>query len=626
MRTLFLLITTHLIASLSAQTIHSNTPSSAPNINQPINFIVPAGSTTKALEKLELATNLFFSYNHEILPKIVSADTWVNLTLAQGLSRMLGKNYVYRIRWNYLVIRTIEDGKIVNGTKEFDLNDHGKDKPTEKTIGFDSIQDTSTLQIPTIKSGEYLKKTLTDSLPNSNDIDQPQVKSFYQIASPFVKIETVLNKDVISLRSGNRWNIIPNNVIPEVRNHCLLPAIGWNQYDRLMLGLAFFNTRKPEPKWRYTLVPMFSFGRKAVSGIADISYNTKVGSYFKTLRLGVSALKLGSSKTYNTAPFPVESSFQVLKPYGIMELSSPKRGNEFSSFVEITGLFASHSKLSFNDYIDFQGGFRLNYNAFKQGPTSSLEFKTGIEWLNFISPFTNNSTGRFQTEAKYTWNYISAIKKQRSIEVRVYLGTVFKISSGRSAGIYSKMQLKLSGASGDEDVFYDNYFVGRAAGATNLKNTFISDYQNTTFGQQRMENMGGMGTSTFLGSQGILKSVNISIGLPKVPSAIRLFFDGAWQESQKLNPWGTLSGITFPFGPSFYDAGIMIRTGILKISLPLLMNENLAKSFATIDRTDPLPTVVLPTYKQQLQRGIRFSLNIPLNSGLVLQKSLPTNK
>jgi len=29
----------------------------------------------------------------------------------------------------------------------------------------------------------------------------------------------------------------------------------------------------------------------------------------------------------------------------------------------------------------------------------------------------------------------------------------------------------------------------------------------------------------------------------------------------------------------------------------------------------------LPTYKQQLQRGIRFSLNIPLNSGLFLRKS-----
>ncbi len=623
MRTLFLLITTHLIASLSAQTIHSNTPSSAPNINQPINFIVPAGSTTKALEKLELATNLFFSYNHEILPKIVSADTWVNLTLAQGLSRMLGKNYVYRIRWNYLVIRTIEDGKIVNGTKEFDLNDHGKDKPTEKTIGFDSIQDTSTLQIPTIKSGEYLKKTLTDSLPNSNDINQPQVKSFYQIASPFVKIETVLNKDVISLRSGNRWNIIPNNVIPEVRNHCLLPAIGWNQYDRLMLGLAFFNTRKPEPKWRYTLVPMFSFGRKAVSGIADISYNTKVGSYFKTLRLGVSALSFRSDKTSTISADPNIPLFHVLKPYGIMELSSPKRGNKYSSFVEITGLISLESNIIFNNTPDFYFGYRLNYNAFKQRPASSLEFKTGFESVNFYDPWINNAVGRFQTEAKYTWNYISAIKKQRSIEVRGYLGTVFKISSGRSLGVYSPMHIMLSGASGNQDIFCDQYFIGRSAGGSSDNNSLVGQYDYTTGGQQRMDNMGGMGTATFLGSQGILKSVNISVGLPKVPSAIRLFFDGAWQESQKITYWN-LAPIRF--GPSFYDAGIMIRTGILKISLPLLMNENLAKSFATIDRTDPLPTVVLPTYKQQLQRGIRFSLNIPLNSGLVLQKSLPTNK
>lgn len=623
MRTLFLLITTHLIASLSAQTIHSNTPSSAPSINQPINFIVTAGSTTKALEKLELATNLFFSYNHEILPKIVSADTWVNLTLAQGLSRMLGKNYVYRIRWNYLVIRTIEDGKIVNGTKEFDLNDHGKDKPTEKTIGFDSIQDTSTMQIPTTKSGENLKKTLTDSLPNSNDINQPQVKSFYQIASPFVKIETVLNKDVISLRSGNRWNIIPNNVIPEVRNHCLLPAIGWNQYDRLMLGLAFFNTRKPEPKWRYTLVPMFSFGRKAVSGIADISYNTKVGSYFKTLRIGVSALSFRSDKTSTISADPNIPLFHVLKPYGIMELSSPKRGNKYSSFVEITGLISLESNIIFNNTPDFYFGYRLNYNAFKQRPASSLEFKTGFESVNFYDPWINNAVGRFQTEAKYTWNYISAIKKQRSIEVRGYLGTVFKISSGRSLGVYSPMHIMLSGASGNQDIFCDQYFIGRSAGGSSDNNSLVGQYDYTTGGQQRMDNMGGMGTATFLGSQGILKSVNISVGLPKVPSAIRLFFDGAWQESQKITYWN-LAPIRF--GPSFYDAGIMIRTGILKISLPLLMNENLAKSLGTIDRTNTLPSFVFPTYKQQLQRGIRFSLNIPLNSGLVLKKSLPTNK
>jgi hypothetical protein len=181
----------------------------------------------------------------------------------------------------------------------------------------------------------------------------------------------------------------------------------------------------------------------------------------------------------------------------------------------------------------------------------------------------------------------------------------------------------LSGASGNQDIFCDQYFIGRSAGGSSDNNSLVGQYDYTTGGQQRMDNMGGMGTATFLGSQGILKSVNISVGLPNVPSAIRLFFDGAWQESQKITHWN-LAPIRF--GPSFYDAGIMLRTGILKISLPLLMNENLAKSLGTIDRTNTLPSFVFPTYKQQLQRGIRFSLNIPLNSGLVLKKSLPTNK
>jgi hypothetical protein len=228
----------------------------------------------------------------------------------------------------------------------------------------------------------------------------------------------------------------------------------------------------------------------------------------------------------------------------------------------------------------------------------------------------NNTVGRFQTEAKYTWNYISVIKKQRTIEVRGFLGTSFNISSARSPGLFGPMQIMLSGASGNQDVFCDQYFIGRSAGASSYNNALAGPYDYTTGGQQRMDNMGGMGTATFVGSSGMLGSVNVSVGLPKVPSIIRLFFDGALQASQQIQ-YSNFAPMRF--GSSFYDAGIMLRTGILKISLPLLMNENLAKSLGTIDRTSPIPEFVMPTYKQQLQRGIRFSLNIPLNSGLMLQ-------
>jgi hypothetical protein len=75
------------------------------------------------------------------------------------------------------------------------------------------------------------------------------------------------------------------------------------------------------------------------------------------------------------------------------------------------------------------------------------------------------------------------------------------------------------------------------------------------------------------------------------------------------------------FPTKFFDAGLMIRTGFLQVSVPLFMNNDLQK---TLGEMEFVGEYILPTYKQQLQRGIRFSLSIPLNSGLFLRKTLLT--
>jgi hypothetical protein len=74
-----------------------------------------------------------------------------------------------------------------------------------------------------------------------------------------------------------------------------------------------------------------------------------------------------------------------------------------------------------------------------------------------------------------------------------------------------------------------------------------------------------------------------------------------------------------PLPTRFFDAGLMIRTGFLQVSVPLFMNNDLQK---TLGEMEFVGEYILPTYKQQLQRGIRFSLSIPLNSGLFLRKTL----
>jgi hypothetical protein len=108
------------------------------------------------------------------------------------------------------------------------------------------------------------------------------------------------------------------------------------------------------------------------------------------------------------------------------------------------------------------------------------------------------------------------------------------------------------------------------------------------------------------------------MSLPKVPSMIRVFADYASMPNPVL--FSVPEALLSP--TKFFDAGLMIRTGFLQVSVPLFMNNDLQRTLGSLETVGSIKQYVLPTYKQQLQRGIRFSFNIPLNSGLFLRKSL----
>ena len=418
------------------------------------------------------------------------------------------------------------------------------------------------------------------------------------------------------------------NDLPNERNHYWLPAVGWNQYDRMMLGIVLHNTSLPAPKFRYSLVPMYSFGRKNLSGLGDISYNPRGGKRYKSLRIGVSAMTFQYDETQTEGIFannPRHPNFSVIKPYVIMELGNPKHRNGFSNFIEVTGLFDWQETVTATfPWSELGGlqktyGVRLNYFGTKRGPVSVFEYKSSFESVDQIMDVTS----KVQLEAMYTLNYIVEKKKARSIELRGYLGKVGPlnnwITTGRGATT-ENMYLMLSGASGQQDVFYDEYFRGRNSAPTFANNSWMGQYDFTTNGQQRMNNMGGMGTATFMGSRSSLTAINFSMSLPKVPAMIRVFADYASMPAVTVSSSTSANSLA---GPSqFFDAGLMIRTGFLQVSVPLFMNNDLQRTLGSLETVGSIKQYVLPTYKQQLQRGIRFSLNIPLNSGLFLRKSL----
>ena len=399
------------------------------------------------------------------------------------------------------------------------------------------------------------------------------------------------------------------NDLPWERNHYWLPALGWNQYDKMMLGVVLHNTSLPAPKLRYSLVPMYSFGRKNLSGLVDVSYNPWGGKRHKSLRIGITAMTFQSNKTWldslgdNSLMHP---GFAVIKPYVLWELGKSNRRKGFSHFLELNGLIDRQNQRTSTTPFSEQVGtldvnaLRLMYFGARRATTTTLEYKTTFESVSQFSQFINSTTGRAQAEAKFTWNYIPNKKKGRNIELRGYMGRVGMLSATRGPNHQAQtenMYLMLSGASGKQDVFYDQYFRGRSAAPSLLNNSLMGNYDFTMNGQQRINNMGSMGTATFLGSANGLTALNFSLSLPGVPGAIRLFYDYAIARNALWN---------------FQDAGIMIRGGFFQLTVPLWMNQHLAETLGN--------NLKMPTYKQQIERGIRFSLSIPLNSGLFLRK------
>lgn len=194
MRTLITLIALNLFNALVAQTTPSNSQISTTSLEKPFYFIVPAGPTSEALEKLEKSAKIYFSYNPDILPNTVSNDTWVGISFRQGLDRMLGQNFAYRLRGNHIVIRTLQEGVIINGKQEYAITGYIKDNTTGKAIPFASIYDTTSLKSVLSDRDGYFELTVADTHPKTIGILIPNEKDTYLMVSPLHRIETSISK------------------------------------------------------------------------------------------------------------------------------------------------------------------------------------------------------------------------------------------------------------------------------------------------------------------------------------------------------------------------------------------------------------------------------------------------
>ena len=105
---------------------------------------------------------------------------------------------------------------------------------------------------------------------------------------------------------------------PEFKEIYVLPALGWNAYDKLMLGLSFHNYALANKPLQYMVMPLYSFEKKSLNGVAAVSYTMPLDGAGEHLVFGADA----KSFSYLERGFKQEYKYLKIAPY--VEYALPK--------------------------------------------------------------------------------------------------------------------------------------------------------------------------------------------------------------------------------------------------------------------------------------------------------------
>ncbi len=373
------------------------------------------------------------------------------------------------------------------------------------------------------------------------------------------------------------------------------PVVGFNKYDKLMIGAALHNYNLPPSHFQFAIAPLFATGTSKLNGIGRIEYTLFPTKNNDRLLFSVSAAKFtGGSFTDST---------------------NTKNALQFSKIVpSVKYIFANNkARSTVKKYIQFKSYFISKTNILFQRDTINkidiISYPKENRYINQLQFCIENSRKLYPYNAKvqmeqgdefvrlnFTGNYYFNYATKGGLDVRFFAGKFIYTGNKTFTAQYKTdpYHLNLSGAKGYEDYTYSNYFVGR-----NEFEGFAS--------QQMVKRDGFFKVQTDLLSNKIGKSddwvsalnlvsaipqaINIFDALPiKIP--VKLFADiGTFSEAWKKEA---------TTGRFLYDAGLQVSLfkNVINIYIPILYSKVYADYFKS--------TIT----EKRFQKTISFTIDI----------------
>ncbi|MBX3257005.1 MAG: M1 family metallopeptidase [Chitinophagaceae bacterium] len=311
----------------------------------------------------------------------------------------------------------------------------------------------------------------------------------------------------------------------------IVPALGYNYYDQLMIGGLVHNYNLPFKPFQFVAAPLFATGSKRLNGIGRMSYTFYPGNIFHTIEAGISGAKFTGNVYTDSSGNSNYLGFYKIAPFVRFNFRNNDVHSMLKRYVQLKYYFIGEQSLLFDwNPVDQQTTYTVEPKSRYLG---QVRFVT--ENYRVLYPYrwelqmeSGKGFGRITCTGNYFFNY----PKGGGMNVRGFAGKFFyTVNKSSPSGFETyPYHLNMTAPKGDEDYTYSNYFIGR-----NEYDGFLS--------QQVMMRDGGFKIRTDFLSNKIgrtdnwLLAVNFTSTIhPRLP--VKLFLDAgtfsdAWESGSE---------------------------------------------------------------------------------------------
>jgi hypothetical protein len=269
------------------------------------------------------------------------------------------------------------------------------------------------------------------------------------------------------------------------------PAIGFNMYDKLMVGAVLHNYTLPATKFQFVLAPLLATNSKQLNGIGRLGYSFYPDKTFQKIEAGLTGARFSSNYSLDSNGKKVFENFYKIVPFIRFYFKQNNRST-VSSWLDIRSFTIGEKEFT---NFEYKAG---SDSAFRY-PTA---FKNSTRTVNQISFTAVNYRALYPCDyqlqlqqgngfyrVNVTGNYFFNYAKGGGLQTRVFFAK-FGYVGGKNSNAYL-YQPKLLAGSGAEDYTNSNYFLGRTA--------------STSFGEIPVKNGGIAAQQVMITNTGGLK-------------------------------------------------------------------------------------------------------------------------